>query len=336
MKLNEFRPGIESLNRAYNDVKDQLGTEDSVVSERVHDVLSLWGEALGKDYEFLTTYEESVLHGPGPINDHNEEVQQLGDDIRRLDSKNIAIWSRYPLNTLRNYVTEVATTARNEAGKFEDNGEAPDASKARNDYRAAQLLLTRIQQAELSHLLRMAVKTAGNAVTEAETAAENAKTAAGIASGSTLTERFEELSNDHLRTGRRFRWLMATGVIAGIMGTYVLAFASGASNGTGTTTGDAIIKVSLLGAVLGLATYFGRQAAYHRDIGTWARTIKVQLLTFEGYMEPLHDETLRDAMRASFAARVFGSSPESKEDSGVTLSSSFMSELLATVGKSGK
>jgi hypothetical protein len=335
MKLSEFRTGLESLNEAYRDVTDQLRMEDSEANAGVSDLLIIWWEALSSDYEFLSTYEESVLRDKKSIDDHKDTVEQLGNVLRQRDSKNIEIWSGYLLNTLQKYVAKVAQTAQDKAARAEGAGEKSEASKARDDYRRTLLFSTRIEQADLSQRLRMAVKKARAAAKEAESAAESAKTAAGVASGSRLTERFAALSKQQLRTATQFRWLTAVGVLVGIVGMYWLAFAPGVSHASEATTGDAIIRVSLLGAVLGLATYFGRQAGYHRDLGTWAKTIEEQLLTFDGYMEPIHDETIRDGMRAAFAARVFGSSPESKDDSGVTLGSSFISELLAVVGKSG-
>ncbi|PTT70796.1 hypothetical protein [Arthrobacter sp. HMWF013] len=335
MKLSEFKGGLESLNEAYNEVTDQLRMEDSEANATISDVLLIWWEALSPEYDFLPAYEDSVLWDKKSIDDHKDTVEQLVNVLRQRDSKNVEIWSVYLLGTLQKYVAKVEKTARDKAGRFEGNGEKAEASKARDDSRKASLLSTRIEQAQLSQHLRMAVRKARKTVQEVEAAAVSAQTAAGFVSGSKLTERFNKLSEDHLKTARRFRWLTAVGVVIGIAGTYVLAFVPGVSHGGATTTGDAILKVSLLGAVLGLATYFGRQAAYHRDLGTWARTIKEQLLTFDGYVEPLHDESLRDHLRAAFAARVFGSSPESKEDSGVTLGSSFLSELLAVAGKSG-
>jgi hypothetical protein len=336
MKLSDFRPWIESLRKTYNDVKDQLGKEDHEEAfERAFDVIRLWNQALGGEYEFSTEHAVLVLHGQEAVDDHKGEFKDLEEALKQRDAENITAGCRLLLGTLKNYVADVAKIAKNKAATLEGNGAKHLALTVRNDGRTAEMLLTQIEQANLSHSLRMAVKEATAAVKEAQSAAESAKTAAGVASGSKLTQRFAALSKQQLRTATRFRWLTAVGVLVGIGGTYWIAFASGASHSGGTTTGDAIIRVSLLGAVLGLATYFGRQAGYHRDIGTWAKTIEEQLLTFDGYMEPIHDETIRDGMRAAFAARVFGSTPESKDDSGVTLGSSFINELLAAVGKSG-
>jgi hypothetical protein len=335
MKLSELSTGLENLNAAYRGVADQLGMEDSEANAGFKDVLYIWWEALSPEYEFLSTYEESVLRDKKSIDGHEDTVEQLGLALRQRDSKNIELWSGYLLSTLQNYAGKVAQTAQDKAARAEGAGEKSEASKARDDYRRTLLLATRIEQADLSQRLRAAVKEARAAAKEAQSAAESAKIAAGVASGAELTKRFAALSKKQLGTATWFRWLTAVGVLVGIGGTYWIAFGAGVSHPAETTTGDAIIRVSLLGAVLGLATYFGRQAGYHRDLGTWAKTIEEQLLTFDGYMEPIHDENIRDGMRAAFAARVFGSSPDSKDDAGVTLGSSFISELLAAVGKSG-
>lgn len=331
MTLTDLRPGIESLNVPFNEVADQLRMEDPEAHARITDVIRIWGDALGPYYDLLATHESSILVDRKSIGDHETEVKQLRDALTHRDPDNIVIWSGYLLNTLHRHVSKVVRVASDKASRYEHNPE--EASKARDDSRRAAVLETRIEQADMTQELRAALKHARTTVQELDAAAASARTAAGFVSGANLTERFEKLSTDHLKSALTFRWLTVAGVTVGIMGTFVLWFVPGVSHGGTTTTGDAILRISLLGAILGLATYFGRQAAYHRDLGTWARTIKEQLLTFDGYVEPLTDNELRNHLRADFAARVFGSSPESKEDTGVSLSSNFMGELLAAAGK---
>jgi len=333
MTLTELRTGIESLNVPYNEVAEQLRMEDPEANARINDVIRIWGDALGPYHDLLTTHETSVLVDSKSVNDHENEVKQLRDALTQRDSNNIVMWSGYLLNTLHKYVSKVVRVTMDKASRHEHIPE--EASKARDDSRRASVLETRIEQAEIAQELRAALRHARATVRELDAAAASAQTAAGFVSGANLTDRFKELSTDHLRSAVMFRCLTVAGVALGIVGTFFLGFVPGVSHGGTTTTGDAILRVSLLGAVLGLATYFGRQAAYHRDLGTWARTIKEQLLTFDGYVEPLTDDDLRNHLRAAFAARVFGSSPESKEDAGVSLSSTFMGELVAAVSKSG-
>ena len=330
--LSELRTGIESLNVPYNEVADQLMMEDPAAYARINDVIRIWGAALGPYHDLLTAYEASVLVDSKSVTDHENEVKQLRVALTQRDSDNIVIWSGYLLNTLHRYVSKVARVAMDKASTYEQIPE--EASKVWDDSRRASVLETRIEQAEIAQELRAALGHARSTVRELNEAAASAQTAAGFVSGAKLTDRFKKLSTDHFTAAVVFRILTVAAVALGIVGTFALGFVPGVPQGGTTTTGDALLRISLLGAVLGLATYFGSQAAYHRDLGTWARTIKEQLLTFDGYVEPLTDNDLRNHLRTAFASRVFGSSPESKEDAGVSLSSNFMSELLAAVSKS--
>jgi hypothetical protein len=191
------------------------------------DVLLIWWEALSPDYEFLSTYEESVLRDKKSINDHENTVEQLGNVLRQRDSRNIELWSGCLLNTLQRYVGQVAQSAKDKAARAEGAGEKSEASKARDDYRRTLLFATRIEQADLTQRLRATVKEARAAAKEAQGAAESAKTAAGVASGAHLTKRFAALSQHQLRTATQFRWLTAVGVLLGIVGTYWIVFAAG-------------------------------------------------------------------------------------------------------------
>lgn len=252
--------------------------------------------------------------------------------MRQVHPQSIEIWSEYLRSTLKTYLEWVAKNALVELHGPHGSDSDLGVHKANNNYRTINLLISRLEVADLSYRLRQGLEQARQAVVEAKAAAEAAKKAAGVASGSTLTERFKALARKHFWAATAFRILTTLGVILGIWGGLNISVA-GMAGSANATTGDAIIRVSLLAGVLGLATYFGRQAAYHRDVSTWASTIKEQLLTFDGYTEPVGNEDLRDQMRAAFAARVFGSSPESKDDAGVTLSSPVLSEVAAMFAK---
>ena len=335
MTLSELRAGVESLNKPYQQVADRLSMEAPEANARYREVSGIWSEAFSQDYDFLTAYEESVLPDEESIKSHNEVIEALGTALSQSDSRNIVLFSGYLVNTLRKYVAAVVQKAWNKSTEDDHQGLREEGRKARDDYRKALLLQSRIDNAELSQQLWAALSHSKQVVQQLEELATTAQTAAGFVSGAKLTDRFRELSKDHFTAAVVFRCLTVVAVAVGIVGTFVLGFVPGVSHGGTTTTGDAILRISLLGAVLGLATYFGRQAAYHRDLGTWARTIKEQLLTFDGYVEPLTDDGLRNQLRAAFASRVFGSSPESKEDAGVSLSSSVVGELLANIAKNG-
>lgn len=335
MSRTDFDAGITSLANAYRESTDELAHTDPAANQLVLNVLQLWWELLSVDLQFVDGYEQTVLPDAKSVREHEEAVQQLDSSIRRFDSKNIEIVSLYLLGTLKNYAKKVEKLVIDRAGRVRgaEGHTAPEFQTAQNERRTITLLLARVEQAELSHQLRQATQRAMTAVEAAEKAAEDARKAAGVASRSKLTERFEALAQRHFKAATLFRILTAVGVLGGIIWGSIHA---DAMSGTETdTTAEAILRVSLLAGILGLATYFGRQAAYHRDVSTWASTIKEQLLTFDGYIDPVDDAQLRDQMRAAFAARVFGSSPESKDEPGVTLSSPVLSEVAAMFTKTG-
>ncbi|MEV7574432.1 hypothetical protein AB0P28_15170 [Pseudarthrobacter sp. NPDC089323] len=122
MTLSELKTGLESLNEGYREVADQLSMDDPEAYARVMDVLHIWAEALSPDYDFLSTYEDSVLREEKAIKGHNEVVEQLGNALRQRDSKNIVIWSGYLLSTLHKYVAKVGRTAWDKAARCNSHG----------------------------------------------------------------------------------------------------------------------------------------------------------------------------------------------------------------------
>jgi hypothetical protein len=334
MQRKDFNAGLESLLDAYKGAEDQLVKYEPSTAQRVVDVLSVWSEFLSEEMAFIDSYDELVWTETKSVTDHEEAVQQLAVVLQRRDSTNIELWAVYVVRTLRIYLNEVNKTVSERWSKI-PRGEGsldPDSAEVNLQRRTVGLLVNRIEQIELSHRLREANRAADKAVRVAQTAAEDARTAAGVASRSKLTTRFAALAKKHFWAATLFRVLTAAGVVGGIWAVLHIPVAEVVS-GTDTATAEAILRVSLLAGVLGLATYFGRQAAYHRDVSTWASTIKEQLLTFDGYIDPVNDDDLRDQMRAAFAARVFGSTPDSKEEPGLTLSSPMLSEVAALFAK---
>lgn len=72
---------------------------------------------------------------------------------------------------------------------------------------------------------------------------------------------------------------------------------------------EVIWRSSLLVGSIGLAAYLARQGAMHHELGTWAKTIAVQLSTFESYLASVEDEEAIAELRQRFAHRVFMSEP---------------------------
>ncbi|MFC3299787.1 hypothetical protein FJV46_11440 [Arthrobacter agilis] len=328
---------IEALRSAYAENADALEVEAASAQKLISDTISLWLTVLSDEFDFLDAPGAPIVSDTANIQEHKETIENVIHSVRNSDARNIEIWCGYLLNTLRKYLRssqELLTKMAGIARGRESDGHRTNLVAVEANRRSVEVLLARLEQIQLSYSLRSANEQASVALREARSAAEDARAAAGLASGSKLTERFAAMGRKHFWAATTFRVLTAVGVLGAIWGVLIVPSAT-LADGTGTDseTAVAILRVSLLAGALGLATYFGRQAAYHRDVSTWANTIKEQLLTFDGYVDPVDDPQLRDQMRVAFAARVFGSSPDSKDEPGLTLSSPLLSEVAAMFAK---
>lgn len=334
MQRRDFVDDIQALSAAYGEVVDQLMMEHPLTQQRFNDVRTLWWDVVSDDFGFLDTYVGPILSDPKSVARHKDVVKHLGWALEQRDAKNIDIWTESLLGVLRTYLRKVE---KESIERFTNIRNRPDidsvvTQRVQLERRTVGVLISQIEQLEMSQRLRKANLLADTAVKDAQRAAEDASKAAGVASRSKLTTRFAALGRKHFWAATAFRVFTAVGVFAGLWATLTVSL-DDVISGPDTATAEAILRVSFLAGVLGLATYFGRQAAYHRDVSTWASTIKEQLLTFDGYVDPILDDDLRNQMRAAFAARVFGSSPESKDEPGVTLSSPVLSEVAAMFTK---
>jgi hypothetical protein len=52
-------------------------------------------------------------------------------------------------------------------------------------------------------------------------------------------------------------------------------------------------------------------------MANWAGSLAVQLKTFESYLSPIDDDAVKNELRKSFAARVFGDHPSMKGEPSV-------------------
>jgi hypothetical protein len=190
MSRKDFDEWITSLAKAYRESTDELVHTDPAGNQLVLDVIRLWSELLGDDYQFTDSYEPQVLTDAKSVSTHDEAVEQLAHAISRFDSRNIELWSLLLLGTLKNYAMKVEKLVIDRAGRVRgaEGVSAPDYRTAQNERRTIALLLARVEQVELSHQLRQATQRATTAVEAAEKAAEDARKAAGVASRSKLTE----------------------------------------------------------------------------------------------------------------------------------------------------
>lgn len=183
-------------------------------------------------------------------------------------------------------------------------------------------LLTELHRVEAEASFRRLEQRAEAAVEKSEDSASRASIAAGKTGESALASHYDSLAKDEHAAATLFRWL--TAFLALIAGGGALAFVLGAGSGVpwlDIQAGDYVHLVQrglLIAAILGLAGYFARQAHQHRSMANWSGSLAVQLKTFESYLSPIEDDEVKNELRRTFAARVFGDHPALKGESAVT------------------
>lgn len=144
---------------------------------------------------------------------------------------------------------------------------------------------------------------------------------------STPSRPLKDYGENEAKAARLFRIATITLIAVGIGMTLLLPHPATS------TVPDVAYRLAILGGVFGLAAYLSRQAHNHRTISVWANTIRVQLETFDAFLDPVTDEAVKDRLRADFATRVFGPNPAAGEEGGVTLSSDLVKEAVAALAK---
>jgi hypothetical protein len=139
----------------------------------------------------------------------------------------------------------------------------------------------------------------------AEEAAMAARASAGITADARLGEYFETYAKSELRTSAWFRGF----TIGALAGTVILALTL--PHGSAADLSTVIYRaVGVVGAA-GFAAYLGRQAGQHRKNGNWARSLEIQLKSFDAFIAPVNDSSSRAIIYQQFATRVLGPPPAS-------------------------
>ena len=175
-----------------------------------------------------------------------------------------------------------------------------------------QILLGQVHRHELDRLLQEAADGV-ESITRKDGIADRTLGAIGDKG---LASHYGELANREARDARNFRWL--TVFLALVAGALALAFVVGPGIGLhwlGIERDDYVHLIQrglLIAGVFGLAGYFAKQAHQHRSMANWAGSLAVQLKTFDAYLAPVENQEIRDDLRKSFSARVFGDHPAMK------------------------
>lgn len=175
------------------------------------------------------------------------------------------------------------------------------------------------------------------AVTKTEAAAEIAAKAAGKTGDDAMSSFYDKLATSESASADKFRKLTVGFALAG--GTFALLFVllpEGFFPAVHASTSDyarLVQKAVFIAGVFGIAGYFARQAHQHRSMANWAKTLAVQLQTFDAYLGGITDEAVADDLRKSFATRVFGDHPAMKGEPTVTPSAAAMDTAVGWAAK---
>jgi len=238
--------------------------------------------------------------GQGSLEERTEEILKEfpllaidGDELALLD------WTRRFNEAIRRVVLNyVNATQRTEPDANED------ALQIAHAYLSA--LETDNQTAAAVQEALVFRARAEQSAVAAEQAASAAQTSAGITADARLGEYFEKYAASELRTSMWFR----LSTIASLAGTVAFAILLPHSN-----TSDISSIVYRAAAVLGVAAfaaYLGRQAGQHRKNGNWARSLEVQLKSFDAFIAPVAESSSRHEIYELFARRVLGAPPENR------------------------
>lgn len=161
-----------------------------------------------------------------------------------------------------------------------------------------------------------AVHAAENSATAATTAADATKAAAGIAGDATMSSFYAKMAAKETETADKFRRLTAGFSYAAVATAAIFVLLpSGLLPSLDLALNDyarLLQKAVFVAAIFGLAGYFARQAHQHRSMANWSGSLAVQLQTFDAYLASIDNPGVKDELRKTFAARVFGDHPAMK------------------------
>ncbi|MDP9885502.1 hypothetical protein J2W21_003025 [Sinomonas atrocyanea] len=302
-KVSELADALEPASFSYegSDASYSLDVRPSLLSG----VLSSWARLLSNSFVQNTYAEQREGFWLTPkllerIDKISEQVRTGAISHRILNENGVA----RELLSLLNYVLR-------QFGSYEPGVSAYAPEAILN-------LMYRLQQ-------DFDVLTSRDKREEIEETATKVSEAAGTTGQNAMAKFFDELAEAEKDTAGKFRFATIALMIFGGMVAAILVFAPSVG---GSDYVHLVQRLVVTGAIFALAGYLAKQANHHRSVGNWAGALAVQLKTFEAYMDPIGSESVRDALRTSFAVRAFGEPNFGKGDSPSESTASPIAEKL--------
>lgn len=177
------------------------------------------------------------------------------------------------------------------------------------DKEAQSLLLSagsvRQAAARMVHAERLSA-VSEKAAKRASASAAEAEQAAGTAGESSLASWFDDYGKREHLASSFFRLL----AFVGLASAACLAWWFFLESETQVFSASSLVfRAAILLAVAAFSTYAIRLASQHRQQGSWAKSIAVQLKSFQAFIRPVADGATKDAIYLQFAKRILGESP---------------------------
>lgn len=184
--------------------------------------------------------------------------------------------------------------------------------------------------------LQELIAEATDAVKKTKESAGKAAQAAGQTGTSGMSLAYQKLAGEELKAANGFRWatIGMSAAAAALATLFIFGPILGMISDFGTNDYPHLFqRIVFLAGILGLAGYFARQAHHHRAMANWARSVDVQLQTFEAFLDPVSNEDVRNELRQAFAVRVFGDHPAMKGEPPVTSSAAVLDAAVSLAAK---
>lgn len=320
---------IDSLKRTrtlFKSVASRMSDSDAAASDQV---IEAWLEVLEDGFREIAKNPLNDVTIHGLTTEVLERVQAL------LEPLDFTLGKNGDIPFVRHYISQLADELASviAAGK----GYIPQDHRGEKHLRLLTSVEEVLRKFDPGIFLRISERTAIKAAERTQDIATTASKAAGITGETLMYQHYDSLANIESKTARRFRfWTIVSSVFGGVT---AAVFVLGPTLGWAAVNiepGDWVHLVQraiVTAAVFAFSAYLARQSHQHRTMANWAGSLAVQLRTFEAFLAPITSEDVRDRLRTSFAARVFGEHPVLKGEPSGTATADVAEKALEILAK---
>lgn len=337
---------LDSLSRAISEIRRHDDGQLGVFV--LEGVARIWTEVVDLGHRYLLHDDHSRRASEEAASRtflsqmDQEAVDQFIDALNRVDLNNdqaVLNLSRKAIRALREQFTSIYHLESD--GRIEvppltaASGDVLDSRAQVASWRSQlQLLAGSVDSLLLLHALRdrsqetlaearLATSEGSEAAVHLERIRHELATAKAERAQGQLAREFAALSEREGRTGWGLRLLtlvlLAAAVAAGI------AVPSGAS------WSETLGHLAVVATIGGAAAYTARLAANHRSVSDWARSVEVQLATFQDFLGAIDDAPVKNRLYEDFGRRVLGPPPSGVGDDGSSVPTANIVELARAI-----